>query len=178
MVTSGVPSVLAYRGTDRRHSRYDGAITVNRRAGGGAVPLSEHEQQLLNEIERALYEEDPKFAANVRGARLRGPLSRGRVQGLGLLVLGAAAIVVGFLVPVQPHGVPVISVIGFPILLAGAMVFWTSVHLRARAGPPEARAEQENVATRPRLRSTRGGGHMSLTQRMEERLRRRFEDGR
>ncbi len=142
------------------------------------MPLSEHEQQLLNEIERALYEEDPKFAASVRGARFRKPLQRGRVQGLGLFVVGVAALVVGFLVPVQPGDVPIISVIGFPLMLAGALVFWTSVRARAVGGPHQAPPAHEGAATRPRMRSSRSGRGMSVTQRMEERLRRRFDDGR
>src|SRR5919201_5984357 len=33
---------------------------------GGAVPLSDHEQRMLDQIERALYAEDPKFASAVR----------------------------------------------------------------------------------------------------------------
>ena len=31
------------------------------------MALSEHEQRLLEQIERALYAEDPKFASTVRG---------------------------------------------------------------------------------------------------------------
>lgn len=35
------------------------------------MPLSEHEQRMLDQIESALYAEDPKFASNVRGGRMR-----------------------------------------------------------------------------------------------------------
>ena len=52
------------------------------------MPLSEHEQRLLDQIERALYAEDPKFASNVRGARLRSPSRRRRLQGIAVFVLG------------------------------------------------------------------------------------------
>ena len=38
----------------------------------GRVPLSEHEQRMLEQIENALYAEDPKFASNVRSRRYRG----------------------------------------------------------------------------------------------------------
>ncbi len=47
------------------------------------MPLSEHEQRLLDQIERALYAEDPKFASTVRGGRLRKPTRRRRLQGCG-----------------------------------------------------------------------------------------------
>jgi hypothetical protein len=35
------------------------------------MPLSEHEQRMLDQIERALYAEDPKFASSVRASRMR-----------------------------------------------------------------------------------------------------------
>ena len=35
------------------------------------MPLSDHEQRLLEQIERALYAEDPKFATSVRATDLR-----------------------------------------------------------------------------------------------------------
>ncbi|MDQ3990589.1 MAG: DUF3040 domain-containing protein, partial [Actinomycetota bacterium] len=59
------------------------------------MPLSEHEQRLLDQIERALYAEDPKFASNVRGARLRSPSRRRRLQGIAVFVLGVVLLVVG-----------------------------------------------------------------------------------
>ena len=59
------------------------------------MPLSEHEQRLLDQIERALIAEDPKFASTVRAGRLRRPSRRRRIQGLGLFVLGLVLLVVG-----------------------------------------------------------------------------------
>ena len=41
---------------------------------GGAVPLSEHEQRQLDQIEQALYAEDPKFAQAVRAQDPAGAL--------------------------------------------------------------------------------------------------------
>ena len=35
---------------------------------GGVVPLSEHEQRQLEQIEQALYREDPKFGRVVRSS--------------------------------------------------------------------------------------------------------------
>ncbi|MCU1592022.1 MAG: hypothetical protein JWP11_3278, partial [Frankiales bacterium] len=35
------------------------------------MPLSEHEQRLLDHIERALYQDDPKLASTVRSTDLR-----------------------------------------------------------------------------------------------------------
>ena len=38
------------------------------------MPLSEHEQRLLEQIERALVDDDPKFASSVRTGDRRGDL--------------------------------------------------------------------------------------------------------
>ncbi len=46
------------------------------------MPLSDHEQRMLDQIESALYAEDPKFASSVRGGasahRPRGGACRAR----------------------------------------------------------------------------------------------------
>ncbi len=44
--------------------------------GGHQMPLSDHEQRLLDEIEQALYADDPKFASAVRSAGIRSRLRR------------------------------------------------------------------------------------------------------
>jgi hypothetical protein len=61
------------------------------------VPLSEHEQRVLEQIERALYADDPKFAATVRGIdprtlhrRRYARASVGGVIGVVLLPVGIA----------------------------------------------------------------------------------------
>ncbi|MGH3751260.1 MAG: DUF3040 domain-containing protein [Pseudonocardiaceae bacterium] len=125
------------------------------------MPLSEHEQRLLDQIERALYAEDPKFASNVRGARMRSRPHRRRVQGIALFVLGLLLLVAGVMLPVRPVGIPVVSVLGFLVMFAGAVV---AIFSRRPAG--EGRAS----AGRP------SAGGSTLAQRMEQRFRRRFED--
>ena len=35
------------------------------------MPLSEHEQKMLEQMEQALYAEDPKFASQMQGAGAR-----------------------------------------------------------------------------------------------------------
>ena len=41
------------------------------------MPLSEEELRLLEQMERALVEEDPKFASTLRGTTLRSPPAAG-----------------------------------------------------------------------------------------------------
>jgi hypothetical protein len=130
-------------------------------AGGEAVPLSEHEQRLLDQIERALYAEDPKFASTVRGGRLRKPTRRRRLQGIGVFALGLVLLVVGVAVRALwiADNFPVLSVIGFLVMLTGAVMAVTSVGAKGQPAPAK-RGEPDKSR---------------FTGRMEERFRRRFE---
>ena len=126
------------------------------------MPLSEHEQRLLDQIERALYAEDPKFASTVRGGRLRKPTRRRRLQGVAVFVVGLVLLVVGVAVPQLwlASSFPVISVVGFLVMLGGAVVAVTSVGSSGQAAPQAKSAEPDKNG---------------FTGRMEERFRRRFE---
>ncbi|MFC4943476.1 DUF3040 domain-containing protein [Pseudonocardia sp. GCM10023141] len=124
------------------------------------MPLSEHEQRLLDQIERALYAEDPKFASTVRGGRLRKPTRRRRLQGVAIFVVGLVMLVVGIAVPqLWLFGLPVLSVVGFLAMLGGAVLAVTSVGSAGKAGDAKAPEPDKN----------------GFTGRMEERFRRRFE---
>jgi hypothetical protein len=127
------------------------------------MPLSEHEQNLLDQIERALYAEDPKFASTVRGARLR-PSRRRRIQGISLFVLGVALLVCGMLVPPKVFDIPVVSVVGFLMMFFGAVMTWAAI--RQGDAAPSSSDEERGGATQNRS---------GFTQRMEERFRKRFE---
>ncbi|MGH3983676.1 MAG: DUF3040 domain-containing protein [Pseudonocardiaceae bacterium] len=128
------------------------------------MPLSEHEQRLLDQIERALYAEDPKFASNVRGARMRSLSHRRRIQGIALFVLGLLLLVAGIVLPYRLVGVPFISVFGFLVMFAGALVaiFSRPAGDGRRGGASDRSAPGQNRST--------------LAQRMEQRFRRRFEE--
>lgn len=123
------------------------------------MPLSEHEQRLLEQMERALYAEDPQFATQLRAAGT-GRAARGRAAlgllgvlvGLGLVIAGVATQLV------------VIGVVGFAVMLVGAVVTYGAVRGIAA---PEAAAEQAPAA--PKASSD---GFMN---RMEDRWRRRFD---
>lgn len=136
------------------------------------MPLSEHEQRLLEQIERALYAEDPKFASSVRGARMRSPSRRRRLQGIALFVLGLVLLVGGVMLPVRLGEVPIVSVLGFLVMFAGA-----AVAIFARGGGHGAQADGEEAGEVGRPGPAGAGGKGTLAQRMEERFRRRF-DGR
>jgi VIT1/CCC1 family predicted Fe2+/Mn2+ transporter len=123
------------------------------------MPLSEHEQRLLDQIERALIAEDPKFASAVRAGRLGKPTRRRRIQGLVVFLIGLVLLVVGVAVhSIWLANVPVVSVVGFLVMLTGALMAITSLGAGGKAPPRVAEPERN-----------RFGG------KMEERFRRRFD---
>jgi len=132
-----------------------------------AVPLSDNEQRLLEQMERALYAEDPKFATAMRGANRRpGVLRRLLIGGAGV-ILGLVILVVG----VAQKQV-LLGVLGFVCMLAGTAY---AVSSQRRSGPVgvvgasgDVRAPSGN-----RRKSRRGGTFM---QRLEERWDRRQND--
>jgi len=132
------------------------------------MPLSDHEQRMLDQIESALYAEDPKFASSVRGGSLRAPSARRRLQGALLFVLGLAMLVVGVAIKATMiGGFPILSVLGF-VVMFGGVVF-------AITGPRVTGGRDRSAAApgAPRQRRQRGG---SFTNRMEDRFRRRFDE--
>ncbi|MBQ0924816.1 MULTISPECIES: DUF3040 domain-containing protein [Saccharopolyspora] len=138
------------------------------------MPLSEHEQRQLEQIERALYAEDPKFASTVRGGRLQRPSRRRRLQGIAVFVLGLALLVVGAVIPaLRPAEIPVLSVVGFLVMFGGAVIVLSAL----RGGGDDAEATDNNSGggDKPKRGSGRASARGSLAQRMEERFRKRFE---
>ena len=59
------------------------------------VPLSEEELRLLEQMERALVEEDPKFASTLRGTSLRRSARRRAIAAGVVFVLGIAMLMGG-----------------------------------------------------------------------------------
>jgi hypothetical protein len=132
------------------------------------MPLSDHEQRMLDQIESALYAEDPKFASSVRGGHLRATSTRRRLQGAGLFVLGLAMLVAGVAIKAtMVAGFPVLSVLGFVLMFAG-VVF-------AITGPPVP-GPRDRAAGSGRAKARRGKSAGSFTSRMEDRFRRRFDE--
>jgi hypothetical protein len=127
------------------------------------VPLSEHEQRLLEQIEQALYAEDPKFASSVRSAR---PRNRTRtmlaVSVVGVLV-GLAVVMVGLTKNLIPVGV-----VGFVLIVVSCVAAMTALRGPKQSGP---------ISMTGRGNVSRGGNKSNgLRTKMEGRMRRRFED--
>ena len=135
------------------------------------MPLSDHEQRMLDQIESALYDEDPKFASSVRGGTLRAPSARRRLQGAALFVIGLAMLVCGVAFKATMIGsFPILSVIGF-LIMFGGVIF-------AITGPRRVSGGRDRSGGEPgaaRSKKSKGSGG-SFTSRMEDRFRRRFDE--
>jgi DUF3040 family protein len=140
------------------------------------VPLSEHEQRQLEQIEQALRAGGPRFAEAVHAADPRVHYKRrviaaalGFVIGVGLLLAGVAVNVI------------VIAVAGFVVMLACSL--WAVTSYRRMTGittghiPARARrsGQERRAAKGGRAGKQAGWGLMG---RLEERWRRRQERGR
>jgi DUF3040 family protein len=135
------------------------------------MPLSDHEQRMLDQIESALYAEDPKFASSVRGGTLRAPSTRRRLQGAALFVIGLAMLVSGVAFKATWIGdsLPILSVFGFLVMFGGVVFAVTGPRVaggRDRSGSEAGGARQK--------RAKGSGG--SFSSRMEDRFRRRFDE--
>jgi protein-S-isoprenylcysteine O-methyltransferase Ste14 len=127
------------------------------------MPLSEHEQRLLEQMEKALYAEDPKFATSLRSTS-GGRAARGRaalgvlavLAGLGLLLAGVATTLI------------IIGVLGFTVMLIGSVLIYSAFRTRPAVD------DTAVPSTPSAARSRKSPGFMD---RMEDRWRRRSEDG-
>jgi hypothetical protein len=129
------------------------------------VPLSEHEQRLLDQIESALYADDPKFASSVRGARVRTASRKRRLQAVFLFVLGLVVLIAGVALGLPTIAVVAVSVVGFLMMFGSAVVLVTG------RGAPGA------AASGPAPGASRSGDKQpgGFSSRMEERFKRRFD---
>ena len=143
------------------------------------MPLSEHEQRLLDQMERALYAEDPKFATSMRNPNpLAGDKRRialgvlALLAGMGLLVAGVATKLV------------IVGVIGFLAMLGGLWLAVAALRPSVPAKPtgaapaqPAAGRTTRAAVSRPRRTRHHHSSGDSLAERMERRWRHRRESG-
>jgi hypothetical protein len=124
------------------------------------MPLSEHEQRLLEQMEKALYAEDPKFATALRQNSGTKP-NRGRAAlGVIAFLLGVLIMMVGAVTNVIAVGV-----LGFVIMLMGALLTYAGF----RAKPSSAEATGEGNPRHPSTKRSKPG----RSSRLEDRWRRR-----
>ena len=132
--------------------------------------LSDHEQRLLEQMERALYAEDPKFADTLRKSRRGGMDRKGVLLGIGGVIAGLALLVSG--VSTQ---IVVLGVAGFFVMLLGAIYCYRSIASSGKSEKEEGAEAGAAPAAPPQDKKANGGnGFMG---RLEERWDQRRGDG-
>ncbi|AZZ83714.1 MULTISPECIES: DUF3040 domain-containing protein [Gordonia] len=131
------------------------------------MPLSEHEQRMLEQIESALYAEDPKFASSVKRRRLGKSSGRRRLQAVAIFVVGLVMLVGGLIVKIDIGGFPIVSLLGFLVMFgAGLFALWGDDLADSATSAPRAGGKKQSGSS---------GSKRKLSERMEERFNRRFE---
>lgn len=142
------------------------------------MPLSEEELRLLEQMERALVEEDPKLASTLRGTSFRRAARRRAIVAAGCFVIGVVVLMTGAVAQLVAVGI-----VGFVIMLISATVALASWRgQQAHAGVPDGVVGHGRSGFtvieggRRNRRSRRPSGH-SFMDRVEARWRRRREQG-
>jgi hypothetical protein len=138
-----------------------------------SVPLSEEELRLLEQMERALVEEDPKFASTLRGTSLRRSARRRAVLAGVVFVVGIVVLMTGVISQLY-----LIGIVGFVIMLVSATVSLTAIRGQAAvaADPRSAHPSGFSVidgGRSSRVRRQRVHHSGTFMERLEERWRRR-----
>lgn len=81
------------------------------------MPLSEHEQQLLAQLEKQLHADDPRFVTSMGSRAVRGTSTRNIVLGIVIAVVGLLVLLGGVIIKSI-----LLGVLGFVIMGAGVYV--------------------------------------------------------
>ena len=131
------------------------------------MPLPEDEQRQLQEIEQALYRDDPKFGRLMRTSDPRVHYERKLLQALLGIVIGAGLLAAGAVTHrVYPEAAGVVIVL---LSLVRAVVSWRRYAAWVRPARSTARTKTATGAKRQPGQARRA----RMMARMEERWRRR-----
>jgi hypothetical protein len=120
------------------------------------MPLSDHEQRILEEIERRLVADDPKFAREVSGSASSGAGLKRVKRAVMTFVLGFVLLIVGLFIPKL---LLYFGIVAFGVMVASAAVIASSIKQVSQQRSKEAETRQNWFS------------------RMEERWRKRYEGG-
>jgi hypothetical protein len=134
------------------------------------VPLSEHEQRQLEQIEQALYRENRRLGRLVRSSDPRVHYRRRVVQAASGFGVGAGMVAAGVILPMVW-----LAVGGFVVMLVCGI--WALNSWRHMSGVALGVAGRGPTGQRKRRRKSRGrdGNRSAMMERLDERWRRRQE---
>jgi hypothetical protein len=134
---------------------------------GGTVPLSEHEQRQLEQIEQALYADHPRLARIMRAKDPRVHYRRRVLVAATGFLIGVAALVGGLFLKYAW-----LSAAGFVVMLLS--ISWAIASYR-RMAAMVVTDRKRGRSRRRRKRAAKQAASSGLMERLEERWRRRQE---
>lgn len=97
------------------------------------MPLSEEELRMLQQMEQALVEEDPKFASTLRGTSLHESARKRAILSGVIFLVGVGVMMTGAI-----QQMTLVGIVGFVVMLGAAIVAVSAVR-----GGGQAPAESE-----------------------------------
>ncbi|MCI0387108.1 DUF3040 domain-containing protein [Streptomyces sp. CNQ085] len=137
------------------------------------MPLSEHEQRMLEQMERALYAEDPKFATALEGSELRTYTRRRVYQAVAGFLVGVALLMAGMVAKLV-----IVSVLGFLVMLGCAVLAVTGWRKAPKPGeqPPAGQGHDGHDGGGRQHSRRQGRQRRSMMNRIEDRWQRRRDE--
>lgn len=132
------------------------------------MPLSDREQQLLKQMERALFEEDPRFATSMAGGPGTARNRRRVIIGVGGVLLGLAVVLLGVTLPQV-----IVGAIGFAIMVGAVVYALTESKTKLHAVPSRGTAAKGGKGPKGSK-----GDSTSFMDKMEQRWEKRRDEGR
>ncbi len=143
------------------------------------MPLSEHEQKLLEQMEQQLLADDPRFATTMRDQRRAAGGGRRRtVVGVSVILAGLGLVVLSLLNSASWSG-PWLGVVAIVAMFAGLIIALTGPRSAGGPGPLGTVGPDGRTRTGGSRRSgppARGRGQSTFMQRLEQRWDRRRDE--
>lgn len=128
------------------------------------MPLSEGEQRILEQMERALHAEDPKLASALKQGNQTILHGRKFALGIAVFLIGIGGLIAGVASKLVPVGV-----VGFLVMLGGVLIMGRAFKKDETEGATK--TDSPNVQTQQSATSPTD----TFMTKMEERWRRRNE---
>ncbi|KAB3520825.1 DUF3040 domain-containing protein [Corynebacterium sp. zg254] len=129
------------------------------------MALSEQEQRMLAEIEKALIAEDPRLARQATKAHNESSFNFS-IQSIALMMLGLLGLIGGIALAQNSLWFVSISILGFLIMFAGGLLAF---------GRPSTSSQKKASAPQAKLNLSASGKKGGFGDKMEDSFRRRFD---
>lgn len=132
------------------------------------MPLSEHEQRMLEQLEQALAAEDPKFASSMEGSRRGGPTRMRWIIGVVGVLVGLGLVLLGIQTTMW------VGAAGFAVMVAAVAFALTPPR---RGGKGKLAVVKDDGTTGPTSSARKQKSGSGFMDKLDDRWDRRHHDG-